>query len=299
MIAAVGEALIDARADGDLPQTHVWGDPYNAAVALGRLGVPTCFGGSVSRDSFGARLVGDLDRARISCTGRLGDAPTPLALRFYLGGTAFDEGPLPGAVPLAADVLVVGLLGLALDPAGAAVEAIAINSAPKRLVVVDPNVRVGFVDTVAYGSRLERLARAGALFKVSREDAAALVPEAKPGHAAADLLDRRPPAVVVTDGPHGATAFTRLGQVDVHAPTVDVVDTIGAGDDSTAELLAWLRQAGRLAPSVASAPQPESWRDALEYAATAGAAQCMRASARGPFAEDVGHVLASEFVKGG
>ena len=49
VIAVVGEALIDAHRDGDLLRLFPGGGPFNTAIALGRLGTPTCYLGAISR----------------------------------------------------------------------------------------------------------------------------------------------------------------------------------------------------------------------------------------------------------
>ena len=61
----------------------------------------------------------------------------------------------------------------------------------------------------------------------------------RPGRA---LLARGASLVVVTRGTKGAQAWHRTaGAIEVGAPTVDVVDTIGAGDSFQAALLFALR----------------------------------------------------------
>ena len=74
---------------------------------------------------------------------------------------------------------------------------------------------------------------------------------ADPAKAAAALLSRMPPgpaarrhaelpAVVHKQGPAGATVHTRKGRVQVAAPAVEVVDTVGAGDTLAGTVLASL-----------------------------------------------------------
>jgi fructokinase len=85
---------------------------------------------------------------------------------------------------------------------------------------------------------------------VSDED---LTP-AYPGELPEDIatrwlaMDGGPALVVVTRGAAGVTGMTRSVRVDVPAPKVEVVDTIGAGDTAMGTLLAELHRHGLLGP---------------------------------------------------
>jgi fructokinase len=78
MIAVAGEALIDlVDRDGTLHPLP-GGGPFNTAIALGRLGVPTGFLGRLSYDQFGELLVGLLRESGVHDRYVLrGSAPTP------------------------------------------------------------------------------------------------------------------------------------------------------------------------------------------------------------------------------
>ena len=185
MIAVVGEALIDAHLDGDLIHPFPGGGPFNTAIALARLGAPTCFVGSVSGDRLGRLLEQTLRAAGVE-TGsvvRVG-APTPIAIvdsasgepaySFYLAGTAHSA--LGAQLPeLAADVttLHVGTLALATDPPGSAIAEFAEREARTRALVVDPNIRPAIIeDRDAYLRRFEQLTTVADLVKLSVSDIA-------------------------------------------------------------------------------------------------------------------------------
>jgi fructokinase len=95
--------------------------------------------------------------------------------------------------------------------------------------------------------------------------------------------------VVVTRGNRGAQAWHReAGAIEVQAPAVEVVDTIGAGDSFQAALLFALRAIGRIeAFSLAHASSGELHR-ALSFASTCAAFTCGRAGADPPRRSDVG-----------
>ena len=65
------------------------------------------------------------------------------------------------------------------------------------------------------------------MLKASDDDLAWIAPDTDPVDAARAL---GAPTTLITRGARGATVVTADGVADIPAPTVDVVDTIGAGD---------------------------------------------------------------------
>jgi ribokinase len=109
----------------------------------------------------------------------------------------------------------------------------------------------------------------GAILTPNQGELGRLVPGASSERAAVSrLLDCGARALVVTRGRHGASIFAP-GQppVTIGAPSVDVVDTVGAGDAFNGAL-AWSLACG--APLAA----------AVTAAAAAGAAACTGTGAR-------------------
>ena len=132
------------------------GGPFNTAIALGRLGLPVAFLGTLSRDDHGGVLAGLLADASVDLSlVRTTDAPTPVAVvnkhggdggnsyTFYLAGTALADFPrasLP-ALPSQAVALHVGTLALAVDPPAMTYRLLVEREADKRTIVFDPNIR--------------------------------------------------------------------------------------------------------------------------------------------------------------
>jgi fructokinase len=89
--------------------------------------------------------------------------------------------------------------------------------------------------------------------------------------------------MVVTRGPKGALAWHRnAGAVEVAAPAVTVVDTIGAGDSFQAALLFALHKQGQLRKAELAAMTESQLRRALSFAAACAAVTCTRAGADPP-----------------
>ncbi len=96
---------------------------------------------------------------------------------------------------------------------------------------------------------------------------------------------------VITLGPHGALATTAAGRAEVESPTVDVVDTVGAGDAFNAGLLRWLWASDQLNANAVSTLDPDTLADALGFATAVGAAQCAHAGANPPTLAEVNACL--------
>jgi fructokinase len=305
VIAVLGEALFDAHPEASGLRLFPGGGPFNTAVGLARLGVPTCYLGAVSRDRLGRRLLRTLVSAGVDAgfTARV-DAPTPLAIvdpaeiepaySFYLAGTAHETLhehliDLPDQVA----ALHVGTLALAADPPGDAVAAFVERQAHDRVLMIDPNIRPVLVgDRRVYRRRLDRLVAVADIVKLSTSDLAWLDPDLTIAEVVGRLLDLGAGCVLVTYGPEGAEAWTGSGAwAKVPAPEVTEADTIGAGDAFGAGWLAWLWRHDRLSKRGLSRIGPTELEAALRYAAAAGAAQCIRPSAWSPTAVDVEEVL--------
>jgi fructokinase len=312
VIVVGGEALVDLVADGDLLRPVPGGGPFNTAIALGRLGLPVAYLGTLSRDDYGSILAGLLVDAGVEMSlVRRSEAPTPLAIvhrhddgantfTFYLTGTSFADLP-PDAVPALPENVValhVGTLGLAVDPPAAAYEALLEREVGRTTIVLDPNVRPAvFGDQGRYRERFERLAGLASVVKLSDGDAAWIYP----GLEADDVLQRvlalGPRLVAITTGPEGAIAASAVGHARVVAVPVDVEDTVGAGDSFGAALLAALVERDALNPD--SVLDDALLERALVFASNAAAITCTRVGAVPPSRAEVDAWLASGPVASG
>jgi fructokinase len=252
MITVIGEALVDLviQPDGTV-DAKLGGAPFNTARTCGRLGAPVRFVGAISVDRFGTMLADQLvaDGVDTSALVRV-DVPTTLAAaelddagaatyRFYIAGTS---APMLATVPPAAagDVVFTGGLGLVLEPMGGAVEAALHDRVAGTLVMVDMNCRPLVVaDRDAYLARVERVTTCADIVKVSDDDLAFLSPGADAMDAACAMLDRGVSAVLLTRGGDGAHVLTADRETSVPVGSVEVVDTIGAGDSFGAGFLSW------------------------------------------------------------
>lgn len=302
MILCCGEALIDMVPEGGLFRPLPGGSVYNSAVALGRLGAATGYLWPISRDPFGAQLLGPLEEAGVdtSLCPRV-DRPTTLAFvtltdgearyDFYDEGTAgrmFAPADLP-ALPPQVQALLVGGISLVPEPCGAAVEALVMREAGRLPVFLDPNIRPFFIpDPEAHRARLTRLMRKAAIVKLSADDLAWLWPGRPHDECAEEVLGMGPWLVLVTTGAGGARALHVSGSLAVPARKVAVADTIGAGDSFNAGVLAGLAEAQALShPRLAGLHEATLWA-VVAMGVRAATVTVSRPGANPPWARELG-----------
>ena len=259
MIVVAGEALYDlVLTDGQTLAAHPGGGPYNTARTIARLDQPVAFLGRISTDRLGSSLLRALDDDGVLTSSLVRtDDPTTLALaemdgggvatyRFYTSGTAAGGlAPEEAVSALPEDVMALhlGTLGLVLEPTATALEAVLSTIDERAVVMIDPNVRPGFVaDRAAYTARIDRMIGLSDIVKLSDEDAEWLYGTCDPQA----LLAKGAKVVLITEGAKGASAYTARGRVQVAAPKITVADTVGAGDTFNAGFLASLDRGGWL-----------------------------------------------------
>jgi fructokinase len=296
VIVVCGEALIDRIHNGDGTQRAVpGGGPFNTARALARLGVPTAFLGRLSQDVFGRQMAGMLAAEGASLElASTGPEPTTIAIadvdskgfaeyQFLVEGTSAPNltlDMLPEEFAADVDALYVGTLGLVLEPMASTLAELVSRERGRRLVMLDPNIRVGLIPDVEYRERLQTVICQSTIVKASEADLAWIYPGVDYENAAGQILDDGVSMVVVTLGAKGAYGAHREARLHVDAPRVEVVDTIGAGDAFGAALLAWLHDHAAIRPDLCL--ETEEFKAALDFACLAGAITCTRAGADPP-----------------
>jgi fructokinase len=300
MILCCGEALIDMLPvpGGGAFAPHPGGAVFNTAVALGRLGATTGFFSGLSADFLGDLLRERLDEARVD-TSLCVTAKRPCTLAFVrlVDGQAsyafYDEGTA-GRMLSAADLpqtpvqaLFFGGISLVAEPCGSAYEALMQREAGRRVTMIDPNIRPGFVtDEGAYRARLARMLARADIVKLSSEDLDWLAPGQGEGFARG-LIEGGTSLVLLTDGGKGATAITRDLRLTQPARRVTVVDTVGAGDTFNAGILASFQKDGVLTRQGLAALDTETLTRALTLASDAAAVTVSRAGANPPWPSEL------------
>jgi fructokinase len=321
MLLSCGDALVDflpvKSVDGrDAIVPAVGGSCLNIAVGMARLGAPAGFVGGISTDLFGRMIADHALASQVDLQyATRGDDQTTLAFVRTVAGEPqyafYDEQTASrkwiyrrGSIPFdEIEAIHVGSTTLA-DEQGA-VQALAMVEDARGSVTIsfDPNCRPKLVKHKdRYVDRMDRFAKTADIVRMSDVDFEFLYGGSDYAARAMSLIEAGASLVVVTRGIKGAQAWHQeAGAVEVRAPTVDVVDTIGAGDSFQAALLYALRAIGRVeAGSLAQMKSDELCR-ALSFAASCAAFTCGRAGADPPRQSDVGAELSclfSESLKG-
>lgn len=301
MILCCGEALIDmlpreTSAGESAFAPHAGGSVFNTAIALGRLDAPVQFFSGLSSDLFGDVLRAQLAASKVdSSPAAISDRPTTLAFvkltdghasyAFYDENTAgrmLSEDDLPQTE---ADAFFFGGISLVVEPCGAAYEAMMLREAPKRLTMIDPNIRPSFItDEATYRARLTRMMGAADIIKTSDEDLEWIV-----GHADANALLASTGAQVIllTRGGDGVSIVTANGTYDVAAEKAEVVDTVGAGDTFSAGFMAQLHKSGHFSKDGIKQAGEADLRAAAAFGAKVAAITVSRAGANPPWASEL------------
>jgi fructokinase len=216
-----------------------------------------------------------------------GTAKTGSRYSFYLDGTAYDgPWPFPAEWPSAARHLHVGSFAAVERHGQAVVDAMRLASS-RATVSFDPNIRP-FVtpDREAIGPLVERHVSHARVVKASEEDLEWLYPGRGTEASLAAWARSGPRFCVATMGERGALAMLGKDRIEVPAPRVEVVDTVGAGDSFMSALLSAMDRDHALG---AEAPTPsrselERW---LRFAAAASAITCTRKGSDPPTLKEV------------
>ena len=303
MILCCGEALIDMlpRAAAFVPQAG--GAVFNTAIALGRLGVPTGFFSGLSTDLFGKVLEDALAGSHVDATlAARSDRPTTLAFVKLNDGQAeyafYDENTagrmlalddLPD-LPDAGTTCFFGGISLAVEPCANAYAALQERVCQNTVVMLDPNVRPGFIqDEAAYRTRISAMIARTDILKLSDEDLRWLDPdESDIDVLAARMLDRGPAGVFFTYGANGARGYSKSAS---HAHDItsklDVIDTVGAGDTFNAGVLAALHKDGKLTKAALRDIDEQALQNALSLGTRTAAVTVSRAGANPPWAHEL------------
>ena len=315
MLLSCGDALIDflpvKSVDGrDAAVPVAGGSCLNVAVGMARLGAPTGFVGGISTDLFG-RMIADhalASQVELRYATR-SEHQTTLAFVRTVGGEPqyafYDEATASrnwiyrrGSIPFdEIEAIHVGSTTLVNDE-GAAQALAMINDADAPVTIsFDPNCRPALVRHKArYVDQMDAFAASADIVRMSDVDFEFLYGGNDYAGRAKSLMAAGASLVVVTRGIQGAQAWHgRAGRVEVQAPKIDVVDTIGAGDSFQAALLFALRALRRISAEELIEMNPDELRRALSFASLCAAFTCGRAGADPPRVADLGMELSHLF----
>ncbi len=302
VIVSCGEALVDL-----VPDPVPGGGPMNAAIAAAKLGAPAAFCGPVSTDTHGDAIwqhlvAGGVDTRLTPRT----EAPTARAiiehvpeLRFRFEGEGTADTVLDTAdLSVLGDgphVVHGGTLGLFRGQTAHTLADLAeAQGAAGGLVSLDPNIRPQIIDDRdAWQVFHDRWLAVAGIYKGSDEDLEWIFPGQSAEDSAAMVLESGVDAVILTKGSEGLVILTRDGAIEAAAPSVEVVDTVGAGDTIVGTTLASLWMRGVRDRADLAAMTTDEWLPIAERAVVAAGITCSRAGANPPTAAELDAAMAN------
>jgi fructokinase len=307
MILSCGDALIDfvpvRAADGrEAIRPAVGGSCLNIAVGVARLGIPTGFVGGISTDLFGRMIADHAAASNVDLRhATRSDHQTTLAFVRLIAGESqyafYDTETASanwtyrrGSISFdAIDAVHIGSTTLVHDRGAAEAGALIADAKATATISFDPNCRPNLVhDQPAYRARMGAFAANADIVRMSDVDFEYLFGEEDFAASAAALLAQGASLIVITRGTSGALAWHRTaGAIEVGAPAVDVVDTIGAGDSFQAALLFALHQLKRIERARLQTVGADDLRRALSFACKCAALTCTRAGADPPRRDEI------------
>src|SRR5713101_2950099 len=291
MLLSCGDALIDflpvKSVDGrDALVPVAGGSCLNIAVGMARLGAPAGFVGGISTDLFG-RMIADhalASEVELRYATRSEHQTTLAFVRTVAGEPQYafyDEGTASrnwiyrhGSIPFdQIEAVHVGSTTLADDSGAAQALAMLEDTRGSVTISFDPNCRPKLVRHKArYVERMNAFAAIADIVRMSDVDFEFLYGGSDYSGTANSLIEAGASLVVVTRGIQGAQAWHKeAGQVEVEAPTVEVMHAIG-----------------RIAAGSLAQANSCELRRALSFASTCAAFTCGRAGADPPRETDVG-----------
>jgi fructokinase len=311
MLLSCGDALVDflpvTSVDGrDAAVPVAGGSCLNIAVGMARLGAPAGFVGGVSTDLFGRIVADHALTSQVDLRYATRSAhQTTLAFVRYIGGEPhyafYDEATASrnwtyrrGSIPFdEIEAIHVGSTTLANDRGAAQALAMIEDAGGATTISFDPNCRPNLVrDKARYVDQMDAFASAADIVRMSDVDFEFLYGGSDYAGKAKLLIEAGAALVVVTRGIKGAQAWHgKAGAVEVEAPAINVVDSIGAGDSFQAALLFALRAIRRIKTEALTQMNSNELCRALSFASVCAAFTCGRAGADPPRQSDVGGAL--------
>lgn len=289
-VLAAGEALIDIvhTVDGQVAE-HVGGSPANVAVGLARLGHPTQLATHVGTDDRGRRITDYLAERDVSLAPGSDSAErTPTAAATVdAAGVATYEFDLSWELP-EVDLdgvghVHTGSIAATLEPGGQQVVQLIERARATATVSYDPNARPTIMGSPEDArQRIEECIGRSDVVKSSTEDAEWLYAGAPMEVVAREWGRLGPGLVIITHGGEGALVHLSGSGQSTHVParTVDVVDTVGAGDSFMAGLISGLVDEGLLGSAEARARLAAADLPTVERAVARGIATASYTVAR-------------------
>ena len=300
----LGESLMDCLVQPDGSMLPVkGGSPYNMARAASLQGTHTTYLNPLSQDVFGQALREQLAHDGVHVNPQASTKPTALAVvhlqagqpayGFYREGIAdrdYTSADMVDALRTQTPgVLHTGSLLLIPPEHHNVLDILRQAKSMGWVISVDVNMRPSVApDLQAYNAAVEEVIDLADWLKASDEDLQTLgytaCTQADAAQMADQLLQRGVKRLALTYGAQGA--YLRVGDQSLSAPvpSVDVIDTVGAGDTFWGNCVSLWSQMNE-------AQAQAGLHDTLQHALWAAALNCTRRGCQPPLRSEVAALL--------
>jgi fructokinase len=208
---------------------------------------------------------------------------------FYAAGTAdwqwrWDE--LKKIDLRGAACVHAGSLGLVVEPGGPLLEQLLRSVRSHTTISIDPNVRTGLVDADIYHKKMSTWARLADILRLSNEDFTSIFPNSSFDSVSNQWHEMGTSLIILTRGPNSTVVSFNGVKFEVPTPSVQVVDTIGAGDAFNAGLLHWLHTTNNTGGRIGHLSAQDVY-EAVTFAAHIAALSCAAPGANSPWASSL------------
>ncbi len=304
----IGEALVDEVIEPNGRQERIFGgSPANTALAVSRLGLKSYFKARISKDSTGQQIKDYLTKAAVDLSTAIETEDKALVIKALIqaDGSAQYSADLSGCadfgwqeyelsleIPSEVAVVHLGSLTAATMPGAAAVEQWIKEIKLKQIAAIsfDPNIRPNLVqDAPRLRQRIESIASLSDVVKVSHEDLYWFNPDKSPEDIAMHWLDLGAKLVIITQAENGAMLVSpNSAPTHYSALSVNLIDTIGAGDTFAAALLTQLIEAKLISKvGIVSDIPISTWKQIINNSLSASAITCSRKGANPPYRSEL------------
>ncbi len=304
MVLHCGEAIIDMipNTSGALVPVS-GGSQLNTAISLSRLGSKAGFAGSISQDRFGTQAVERAEREGVdmSYTLRVTE-PSALAVvqvgdqgevaySFYFEGTSLFAFRAEKVSSFDDTVwcLLYGSLAYYVEPLASEMQKLVHRTNKNPLLrAFDVNIRPSVISNKSYVQKrlIDGIAECDIL-KCTEEELEFLFPSLSEDKIIESCLDRGVSLICLTRGPRGASLYTPRNSVDRPGKSVEVADTVGAGDSFHAAVLHMLDLREVRTQADLQALPRTTLDEITEYGITVSAITCTRKGADSPHSEEI------------
>jgi len=251
-VFTIGETVYDIIfSDGKVQTGKPGGSMLNASVSLGRLGLDVSFISELGKDDIGDLIVNFLETNNINAKyiHRFNDGKSPLALAFldenknatYTFYKSYPQKRLQQQLPEVSknDIVLFGSFFSVSSEVRRPIKRFIERAGKKGAIIVyDPNIRrgshaqtPGFIEMICENFSLANIVRA------SHEDFE-VVFGIKNSRDAYNLLKEYSDAMLIyTTGAETVELKSKSIEMNLPVPKIDVVSTIGAGDNFNAGLI--------------------------------------------------------------